>query len=250
MSPTWSKVLHDWAHTLRSFANVLYFCVLIAVVSLTVLLAQYALPGPTCTVGSSSFPATMCLLGDSAQTPWGIVTAMFVHGSFEAHYLPNMLFLFSFAFIFISANASIPVGERRGRELVFVIGSFLVGVVANAVSLLVLPNSLTYGASGLVYAAWGITSAFCFSNAAPRGRLAEVRQYYSDRSNQWRAVYNATAFLLLTGIAFTAPALFLAAGPNVNVLAHGVSFILGFLGVGLYLICSALRRPSSMRIDH
>ena len=235
---------------MKPFAKVFYAYILIAAASLGVLLVQYAFPAPACTIGSSSFPATMCLLSDSPRTPWGIVTSMFVHGSFWPHYSVNMILLFSLALAFALTNDSIPAMERRFRQTVFIFGMFLSGALANAVFLWTYGHS--YGASGLVYAAWGITSVFCLFNALLRDRQSQdVVPCHSDSPNLRRARRNRLAnfvvFVVLIGAAFLSPTFFLSAGPGVNVLVHALSFLFAFMGTAIWCLAYNLKNPGHPR---
>ena len=235
---------------MRPFAKVFYACILIAAASLGVLLVQYAFPAPACTIGLSSFPATMCLLSDSPRTPWGIVTSMFVHGSFWPHYSVNMVSLFTFALVFALTNDSIPAMERRSRQMVFIFGMFLSGALANVVFLWT--KGFGYGASGLVYAAWGITSVFCLFNVLLGDRQSQdVVPYHSDSPNLRRARNNRLAnfvvFVVLIGTVFLSPTFFLAAGPGVNVLVHGLSFLFAFMGTAVWYLAYNLKNPGRPR---
>ncbi len=230
---------------------VFYSCILIAAVSLGVLLVQYAFPAPACTIGSSSFPATMCLLSDSPRTPWGIVTSMFVHGSFWPHYLSNMISLFTFALVFALTNDSMPAEERRSRQMVFIFSMFLSGALANVVFLWT--KGFGYGASGLVYAAWGITSVFCLFNALLRDRQSQdVVPCHSDSPNLRRARRNRLAnfvvFVVLIGTVFLSPTFFLAAGPGVNVLVHALSFLFAFMGTAVWCLVHDNRNLGNLRL--
>jgi len=235
---------------MKPFAKVFHIYILIAVAGLVVLLVQYTFPAPACTIGSSSFPATMCLLSDSPRTPWGIVTSMFVHGSLWPHYLSNMISLFTFALVFALTNDSIPAMERRSRQTVFIFGMFLSGASANVVFLWT--KGFGYGASGLVYAAWGITSVFCLFNALPGDRQSQdVVPCHSDSPNLRRARRNRLAsfvvFVVLIGTVFLSPTFFLAAGPGVNVLVHGLSFLFAFMGTAVWCLAHDLKNPGRPR---
>ena len=216
------------------------------------MLVQYAFPAPACTIGSSSFPATVCLLSDSPGTLWGIVTSMFVHDSFWPHYLPNMFFLFTLALFFALTNDSIPAMERRSRQMVFIFGMFLFGALANVVSLRF--YVLSYGASGLVYAAWGITSVFCLFNALPRVRQSQdVVPHHSDPLNLRRGRRNRLAnfvvSVLLMGIAILSLPLSLSAGPGVNVLVHLLSFSFAVIGTAVWYLWYNTRNPGHLRVS-
>jgi len=225
-------------------------CILIAAASFGVLLVQCAFPAPACTIGTSSFPATMCLLSDSPRTPWGIVTSMFVHYSLWPHYLSNMISLFTFALVFALTNDSIPAMERRSRQMVFIFGMFLSGASANVVFLWT--KGFGYGASGLVYAAWGITSVFCLFNALLGDRQSQdVVPNHSDPSSVRKARRNRFAnfsiFVVLIGAVFLSPTLFLSAGPGVNVLVHALSFLFAFMGTAVWCLAYNLKNPGRPR---
>lgn len=238
-----------WERSVKPFAKVFYACILVAAVGLGVLLVQYAFPAPACTMGSSSFPATICLLSDSPNTPWGIVTSMFVHGSFWPHYLVNMTLLFLLASIFAFTNDSIPPMERRSRQLVLIFGMFLSGASANVV--LLWANGSGYGASGLVYAAWGITSVFSLFNFISRVRqLHDVAPDHSDplslRSARFDLLANLLFLVMLVETAFLSPSFFLSARPGVNVFVHALSFLFAFTGTVVWCIALNLGDPDHL----
>lgn len=175
---------------------------------------------------------------------------MFVHGSFWPHYLSNMISLFTFALVFAVTNDSIPAMERRSRQTVFIFGMFLSGALANAVFLWTYGHS--YGASGLVYAAWGITSVFCLFNALLGDRQSQdVVPCHSDSPDLRRARRNRLAnfvvFVVLIGAVFLSPALFLSAGPGVNVLVHALSFLFAFMGTVVWCLAHNLKNPGRPR---
>jgi membrane associated rhomboid family serine protease len=175
---------------------------------------------------------------------------MFVHGSLWPHYLSNMISLFTFALVFASTNDSIPAMERRSRQTVFIFGMLLSGALANVVSMRF--YTLSYGASGLVYAAWGITSVFCLFNALLGNRQSQdVMPYHSGSPDLRRARRNRLAnfavFVVLIGAVFLSPALFLSAGPGVNVLVHGLSFLFAFMGTAVWYVAYNLKNPGRPR---
>jgi len=68
-------------------------------------------------VGDSAF----LLLKASVETPWGVVTAAFVHVSAQ-HLCVNLLFIFAILFVLFWFNRALPVGWRLDRSEIFIIG--------------------------------------------------------------------------------------------------------------------------------
>jgi membrane associated rhomboid family serine protease len=171
----------------------------------------------------------MCLLGNSLASPWGVLTAIFVHSSFWTHYLPNMVYLLIFAFLFVLSNGWLPESEWRLRQRVLIGVSFPAAVAANAAWLWFVPNSLTYGASGFDFAVAGVTTGFCLLNGLPKGKTwADLAKYYSPAQPHLRPVLsNLILFAGLFAAVVLTPDAFLGVGPGVNAFAHGVSFLVG-----------------------
>jgi membrane associated rhomboid family serine protease len=250
IGPGLLRLVRTWQRSVKPFAKVFYAYILIAAASLGVLLVQYAFPAPACTIGSSSFPATICFLSNSQRTLWGIVTSMFVHYSLWPHYLSNMISLFTFTLVFALTNGLASAKEKQSRQRVFIFGMFLSGASANVGSLWV--NAFGCGASGLVYAAWGITSVFCLINALSGVRQSQdVALYQSDSPNPRRSrnnrLVNFIFSVILIGTAFLFPSLFLAAGPGVNVFVHFLSFIFAFMGTTIWYLVYYARNHSLPR---
>ncbi len=206
----------------------------IAGLSLAVLTVQNAYPAPACTIGTSSYPWTQCWLGDSTRTPWGIVTAFFVHTSYEYHYLPNVLLLFAVVFVFCATNGLVPRDEKRFRQRVFLWSMFLAGIAGNVASLFLYGPYPSVGASGLDYAALGITLVFCVVNVFPRIQSRkELTPYYRNPLNLIWSTVNAFLAFVLIYLAVALPAAFLSVGPGVNVLVHFSSLI---VAMGLSMV--------------
>ena len=215
----------------------------IAGLSLLVLGLQAALPGPVCVVEGYSFPWSQCLLGDSTRTPWGIFTAFFVHASFVGHFLPNMVLLFAVVLVFCVTNALLSPSEKRLRGRVFLEIMFLAGVVGNGVSLLLYGPIPSIGASGLDFAALGITMVFCLVNVFPTaGRAVGPGGYYRDPLNAIVVASNGALAVGLFFLAVSDPAAFLSSHPGVDVVTHLVSFLFALGAAAGWLLTAAPRR--------
>ena len=97
----------------------------------------------------------------STETPWGIITAAFLHKE-AAHLLQNLLGFLAAVVFFVLSNL---VQDRKGKERysrIFLL-AFPSGFLANAAELHEHwgTNSAgsAYGASGVVYSAIGICTA-------------------------------------------------------------------------------------------
>lgn len=231
MDPRLSRGLHNLKEMFFPFGKLWLALALLAGVSLAVLAVQYAYPGPACTVEGASYPWTQCWLADSTRTPWGIVTAFFVHLNFEPHYLYNMAMLFALVLVFCVSCAGLPLKEKSFRQRVFLWVMFIAGVVANIASLFLYGPNPGFGASGLDFAAWGIVLIFSVTNLVPRvERLSDFIPYYTDLGNLAWTLGNLLLALILILAPVEYPALFLSVGPHVNVLVHfvGIVFAMGF----------------------
>lgn len=243
-----SPLIRSLKEMFAPFWKLWLVCFGIAGVSWAVLQIQAAYPGIACTVNGFSFPWTQCFLGDSTRTPWGIVTAFFVHTSFAQHYLPNMVLLFVAVFVFCVMNAPLSRSEKRFRQRVFIDVMFLSGIAANFASLFFYGPIPTVGASGLDFAALGITLAFCVVNVFPRiRRRRDLVPYYRDPLN---LVWSMTNGLLAAGLILVStqfPVEFLSIRPGVNVVAHLFALVFAVAATMTWVACSPRPVPALTR---
>lgn len=170
------------------------------------------------------YPNLNSMLEDSRSTPWGIVTSIFAHSSL-GHITLNMSVLLVFVFLFAFCNCTFPSQDKRKIESFFLVSSFGSAIIANVLWLFV-TNNPSVGASGLVYATEGNLLGFSLFNGL------QFLYFYKLKVQKPTTVFivimNLLVFALFAYQIFLNPAIFLSIGQGVNIIAHGVSFLLCF----------------------
>jgi membrane associated rhomboid family serine protease len=164
------------------------------------------------------------VLEDSRSTPWGIVTSIFAHSSLD-HITLNMSVLFVFVFLFAFCNCTFPSQDKRKIEAFFLVSSFGSAIIANALWLFV-RNNPSVGASGLVYATEGNLLGFSLANGWQLFYFSKLKA--QKPSIVLIVIMNLLVFVLFSYRIFLEPSIFLSVGQGVNIIAHGVSFLLCF----------------------
>jgi membrane associated rhomboid family serine protease len=212
-------LLKNWAKTvINGICNFkklfLLFFLVFLISAITLLLTQF-------------LPTLTLVLADSRTTPWGIVTAIFIHSSFE-HFTSNIVFLFIFTFCFAFVNSTFNQEINRTTEKFFIASTLISAIASNVIWLILSPDP-SVGASGLVYATEGSLFGFTLFNGL------EVRNFSKLKLQPFAVVYmvfvNCLIFCVLMFHLFTSPASFLSVGEGVNVYAHGLSFYFAFFAV-------------------
>ncbi len=192
----------------------------------------------------SLWPGLLDWLWLSADRPWGIVTSNFVQA--ELFHLAGNLEGFTLATgFFVTVCLVLKVGDRRRWSRVFLWLVFLSGIVGSAIEypVLVINGDFSWGASGIVYGALGVVLAACLRSLPAQIRaLAKEHRRWRRKRRKWglfrfdrrslRTFPNLMSLTILISfllIIFTDPWDFLSARPGVDVLAHGLGFLLGFL---------------------
>ncbi len=196
----------------------------------------------------SLFPWMLKWLWLSADRPWGIITSAFTHAELE--HLTNNLVGFTFSSVlFVLANAINRPALRRRWAVAFFLLPFIAGIGANAIEypLVLLRPSNSWGASGVVYGSIGVLLGSSIRNlpiyisAISKERRSSRKCKVRGLSKVFRKSLRNTLYILSPAIAATFllyivldPSGFLSEGPNVDVLAHGFGFLIGFLGSMIY----------------
>jgi len=189
----------------------------------------------------SLYPPLLEWLWLSADRPWGILTSAFSHVDPE-HIISNVegFLLAAVFFILINVNNSPRVKRRLSRK--FLLLSFLAGIGANLLEYpfaLANPEISSFGASGIVYGALGIVFANALQQLPVHFRV--IRKWFGtkkggiSRLNKWLqevfpsllAFSYALSILLMLFFDISG---FLNVAPEVDIFAHGVGFLIGFLG--------------------
>jgi len=206
----------------------------------------------------SLWPGLLNWLWLSADHPWGIVTSNFVQA--ELPHLAGNLQGFTLATgFFVIVCLVLKVEDRRCWSRIFLWLVFLSGIVGSAIEYLLLPSMppdySSYGASGIVYGALGVLLAACLRSLPTQMRaLTKEHRRWDRKRRKWglfrfdrrslRTFPNLMSLTILISfllLIFTDPWDFLSAGPGVDVPAHGLGFLLGFLPA-MILFRSTFRR--------
>jgi len=182
----------------------------------------------------------------SADRPWGIVTSAFSHVDF--YHLESNIEGFALASLFfLLTNLVNSRAARRQVSRRFLIVVFVAGIGANLLEYplaLANPGDSSWGASGIVYGALGVLlSSAVQSLPANMNRIKKERRQWTGKrrarrifrfdKRSLRMMPSLMSFSILVSImillVFDAGT-FLSVAPNVDVFAHGVGFLLGFLG--------------------
>jgi membrane associated rhomboid family serine protease len=169
----------------------------------------------------------------SSRTPWGAVTSIFMFDT------SNNIGLFAdLAVVFLFSNFVYSPQETRRRCSFVVASMYVSGIIPNLLSLVLRPNVQFYGPSGVVYGFLGVVLGLSIFNLFPSKleglNFPKLRTYYLNLRNSTLAVLSAVVFVYVFGLFVTNPAAFLSVGPNVNVFAHSLGFILGFASTYIY----------------
>jgi len=180
------------------------------------------------------------VLAASRETPWGIITSLFVHEN-EAHLLNNMIALFTFLMLLVTSNAFLPKEEAKRRILNSLVVIFLFPVVLNLSLILFFPEVRMIGSSGIVYALEGRCLGLSLLNAL---ELRKIRNRIKNERKMLLAssLSNLTVFAgFLLNLALF-PEVFLASGPQTTATFHSLAFFGGFLTVLVYTVWQRLKR--------
>lgn len=173
---------------------------------------------------SEIYPRVEAMLSDSRSTPWGIVTSIFTHSSLT-NLLLNMVGLFFFMFLFAFCFSTLTNENKKKIEFYFLASIFVFAMISNILWIIVTPES-SVGASGLVYAVEGTVAGFSLANSF---QLAYFSKLKTQRfPNVFMLFVNVAIFFTFFYLLWRNPSMFLSVGVGVNVIAHGVSFLLGF----------------------
>jgi len=179
-------------------------------------------------INSFLFPTLYDVFVASGQTPWGILTSLFVHTGID-HLVLNIIGLSVFSTLFAVTNVFLDEEEKRERGLFTVVVVFLMAIFSNALWVFLIPRIGTAGASGMVFALQGSVLGFALLNSLG---LKDVRKEH-DCKRRARLVgsymFNLTVFVVFFVQIVLAPSVFLNVATAVNVVVHGVAFLGAFL---------------------
>jgi hypothetical protein len=178
--------------------------------------------------------ATEGFLSSSTSTPWGTITSVFVHSGGINHLTFNLIgLLFCFAFFTIT-NVDFKNNRRIISPKSFFLLIFVCAFTAGFLLLILRPDSVTSGLSGVVYAAEGVVLALSLVNSLSPPRIA--RQVKPEQKRPFLIwLINLFTFASILLYLICSPALFLGEALNVNVFVHGVSFLEAFFATLPYI---------------
>lgn len=170
---------------------------------------------------------SLCSSGD---TPWGIFTSIFVYDGWQ-----NAAVFYLLALAYLPFSSHLGSTVRRNRSVFMAVAAFAAAIISNGIWTALRPLSVSYGQSGVVYAAWGSLVAFCVADAFPRG--ATWRSWgpkYLGREERGAVLANLAMVAATVGAVVWSPGIFLGEAPGVNAFVHAVGFLCGYLAVYAY----------------
>ena len=190
------------------------------------------------------------LLSSSPETPWGIVTSLFVHAG-QQHLIDNVKGLSIFLFFFVFTNLHLSGARLKRRVFFSSLLIFASATLSNAISILLMPHIAAVGASGLVYALVGVTLGFSLSNAAEllkspdaletediegtSGPETELMKNRFLRTFRYAFLLVNMIFIVFFFVLFLrSPQQFLNVNPGVNSLVHALAFLISLVVVFFY----------------
>jgi membrane associated rhomboid family serine protease len=174
---------------------------------------------------SELYPSFEVVLSASRSTPWGIISSIFTHSSLS-NLLLNMGALFFFMLLFAFCFSTFTIESKKKVEFYSLVSIFVFAIISNVLWLLFTSES-SVGASGLVYAVEGTVMGFSLSNSFQIAYFSKLKT--QSLTTLFMLSMNLVVFGLLFYLLLRSPNIFLSVGVGVNVIAHGVSFLLGFL---------------------
>ncbi|RLI44490.1 hypothetical protein DRO69_07285 [Candidatus Bathyarchaeota archaeon] len=180
------------------------------------------------------FPSLSDALLASSQTPWGVITSIFIHVESQ-HLIVNMVAFLAFLVLFAVLNIFLHQKERIRREYFLLLNIFVSAILSNLLWIILLPNVNTTGASGLVYASIGVMLGFALLNSL---KLKDIRKHCLDKRKMVLGIHilNVIVFLVIFLQIVLVPGVFLNIGPGVNSFVHSVSFDISFVSTLCYSV--------------
>jgi len=228
----------------RSFRIVAFAYLSIFALSMLGLFFEYVLPGLN------------SVLAASLETPWGVVTSLFMHAG-PVHLATNMIGLALYLFYFVFTNLYHSKAEIWRRTVFVSLLVFGVAVFSNSLWIFLYPGDKAIGSSGLVYAFIGAAFGFALTNIvvfAVSGSV-EAEDFQTimkflpeNRARRFLLVFYAVSYFL-NGVFLVNfllfflyfPEQFLNVGPEVNGFVHALSFYAGFAAASFYSLTELVR---------
>lgn len=201
-------------------------------------------------IAGNYYPRTSDLLALSNSTPWGTVTSIFVHSGFM-HLVSNLAALWVWIIIIVMPDSLMDAQGIRRRMRTFPAITLGSAIAINVAWIILVPVSVSRGASGLDFAFVGAALGYILSNIMTYSFRSGNAAFSAERKRH--AIYsNAVLLGILAFVIIFFENDFLSAGPGVNVFVHGIAFVLAmFLAIVLeyysaykHVVAPANRRNS------
>ncbi len=181
-------------------------------------------------------PGLFSTLSLGIGRPWGIATSLFLHES-PSHLLLNLGVLLS-ALVLMLGLIRINVYSKK-IVVAFAAFPIMSAMLANALQLLVAPGLVSFGASGVDYAALAAVAMGAVVGVIGSARYHGVRTYFSTGTHLGSFALNA--FLLVAFAFFLLAPLggLLSAGTGVDRMAHFFSFTIGLSLSSVYFLLAS-----------
>lgn len=179
------------------------------------------------------------VLSASPETPWGIVTSLFVHSD-ASHLLNNMTMLFMFLMLLLASNIflSKTILKKRIRDSFLTV--FIVPIMLNFFWIFFFPEVKILGSSGIVYTLEGACLGLSLLNTLEIRRIHS----YSQKEKQQLLVSSLSNLAVFIGFLISilvSPTGFLGSKYEAITWFHSVAFCGGFSISVLHPVMCRLR---------
>jgi hypothetical protein len=173
------------------------------------------------------FGGIVQVLSTSSRTPWGIVTSIFIHGGGLNHLSSNLAGLFTMFALYSLTEPNSQTIDKPRRVKWFIGLIFGSAILSNILFLILRPDSISSGLSGVVFAAQGVAFAQCLLNTFTFPKYKRPITADQKRSlTRW--MVNVVVFSVIIANIAISPNVFLGVAQGVNVFVHGISFLVSF----------------------
>jgi membrane associated rhomboid family serine protease len=180
------------------------------------------------------------LLASSPQTPWGVVTGIFLHAG-PVHLHGNFLVLMLYFGCYVLAGPFYRPEHTKRKAKFLASACLLGGIIANAVSLWYVPLP-SLGSSGVVYAFMGVVFVESVVNAAM------ISSDKTLRLRLWRwAGFNWGLIGFIVFPSIFAPEEFFVFAPLVNSVCHMTGFVAGIVLTAVFEVFWTAKHGKTIR---
>jgi Rhomboid family len=190
-------------------------------------------------------PGLLTILSLNGRNVWGIITSLFVHGSFTHLWVNTQALAWEIVLMAILLDNH----QWKERHVVtfFCAAPFVSAIAADVVQVAMLPNVTSFGASGVAYGIMGLV-VIC----AVRGLGEEIGNHGIRACFSRPRSFNSGLDLLFSVpfvyVIVESPSGFLGVGTGADSLIHGLSFIFSIAIAEVYfshgLVTRLIRQKS------